>query len=164
MEQQSWMDYLLTVMGSAVLVAVVASIAGGGQEDWKKGLRSELGTLNWRIGRKVGLIEDLTKIVKSLRERKTHYMVEHNLTVLPSVGEMRARHPKLWGLEKSLMAMEKRLKSEEFFLLMMQKRKKEIMITLGLREREPERYEKRPAMKKPPRPIARDVWGRPKKE
>ena len=75
-------------------------------------------------------------------------MQEYGLGVLPSVVEMR-KYPKLKLTDYYLQTAEKDLDRMEVSMLMMQRRRKELMTGLGMREGEEEGVRRiYPAMKK----------------
>jgi hypothetical protein len=116
----------------------------------------ELTTLNIKINSLVNyLIPNMQESVRGTREHKIELMKQYGLTVLPPTAEMK-KYPHLAATDRVLRKAEEELQRMELNLLLKQKRRKELMQKLGMREEEIPPRKVYPALKKFREPYRRE--------
>lgn len=111
-------------------------------------LEEELADLNWKIAILVDRVEQQKEAVRGTREYKVRLMKEYGLTVLPPLEELRRTYRPLYNTERYLQMGERRLDNMELGLLLKHRRRKEIMVKLGMKPEEEPPRPRFPAMKK----------------
>jgi hypothetical protein len=108
----------------------------------------ELAEVNDKIIKLYPVMERYRSSVVSLRQRRTQLMKEYGISVTPPLVELRGKYSQLYHTEQNLQTASKELDRIETRMTLLQKRRKELQITLGQRPEELQPRSVYPAMKK----------------